>query len=120
MKKTLVVLLALMMVFAFATTAMAADEQYVPYNDIADQDVEIQTAIERLTILGALKGYDAEGTRFAPSQLITREEFATIGVRIAGMEDQVALMLLWLLHLKMLKKAVGAKVTSMQLMLTAS
>ena len=46
MKKTLVVLLALMMVFAFATTAMAADEQYVPYNDIADQDVEIQTAIE--------------------------------------------------------------------------
>ena len=91
MKKTLVVLLALMMVFAFAATAMAADEQYVPYNDIADQDVEIQTAIERLTILGALKGYDAEGTRFAPSQLITREEFATIGVRIAGMEDQVAL-----------------------------
>ena len=91
MKKTLVVLLALMMVFAFAATAMAADEQYVPYNDIADQDVDIQTAIERLTILGALKGYDAEGTRFAPSQLITREEFATIGVRIAGMEDQVAL-----------------------------
>ena len=91
MKKTLVVLLALMMVFAFATTAMAADEQYVPYNDIADQDVEIQTAIERLTILGALTGYDTEGTRFAPSQLITREEFATIGVRIAGLEDQVAL-----------------------------
>lgn len=91
MKKTLVVLLALMMVFAFATTAMAADEQYVPYNDIADQDVEIQTAIERLTILGALTGYDTEGTKFAPSQLITREEFATIGVRIAGMEDQVAL-----------------------------
>ena len=91
MKKTLVVLLALMMIFAFATTAMAADEQYVPYNDIADQDVEIQTAIERLSILGALKGYDAEGTRFAPSQLITREEFATIGVRIAGLEDQVAL-----------------------------
>ena len=91
MKKTLVVLLALMMVFAFATTAMAADEQYVPYNDIADQDVEIQTAIERLTILGALTGYDTEGTKFAPSQLITREEFATIGVRIAGLEDQVAL-----------------------------
>lgn len=91
MKKTLVVLLALMMVFAFATTAMAADEQYVPYNDIADQDVEIQTAIERLTILGALTGYDTEGTKFAPAQLITREEFATIGVRIAGMEDQVAL-----------------------------
>ncbi len=91
MKKTLVVLLALMMVFAFATTAMAADEQYVPYNDIADQDVDIQTAIERLSILGALKGYDAEGTKFAPSQLITREEFATIGVRIAGLEDQVAL-----------------------------
>ena len=91
MKKTLVVLLALMMVFAFATTAMAADEQYVPYADIADQDVDIQTAIERLTILGALKGYDAEGTKYAPAQLITREEFATIGVRIAGLEDQVAL-----------------------------
>ena len=91
MKKTLVVLLALMMVFAFATTAMAADEQYVPYADIADQDVDIQTAIERLTILGALTGYDAEGTKFAPAQLITREEFATIGVRIAGLEDQVAL-----------------------------
>lgn len=91
MKKTLVVLLALMMVFAFATTAMAADEQYVPYADIADQDVDIQTAIERLTILGALTGYDAEGTKYAPAQLITREEFATIGVRIAGLEDQVAL-----------------------------
>ena len=91
MKKTLVVLLALMMVFAFATTAMAADEQYVPYNDIADQDQDIQTAIERLSILGALKGYDAEGTKYAPSQLITREEFATIGVRMAGLEDQVAL-----------------------------
>ena len=91
MKKTLVVLLALMMVFAFATTAMAADKQYVPYADIADQDVDIQTAIERLTILGALKGYDAEGTKYAPAQLITREEFATIGVRIAGLEDQVAL-----------------------------
>ena len=91
MKKTLVVLLALMMVFAFATTAMATDEQYVPYADIADQDVDIQTAIERLTILGALTGYDAEGTKYAPAQLITREEFATIGVRIAGLEDQVAL-----------------------------
>jgi len=91
MKKTLVVLLALVMVFAFATTAMAADTQYVPYGDIATQDADTQTAIERLSILGALKGYNAEGTIYAPANLITREEFATIGVRIAGLEDQVAL-----------------------------
>jgi hypothetical protein len=91
MKKTLVVLLALVMVFAFAATAMADDTQYVPYGDIADQDSDIQTAIERLSVLGALKGYDAAGTLFAPDQLITREEFATIGVRVAGLEDQVAL-----------------------------
>jgi hypothetical protein len=91
MKKTLVVLLALVMIFAFAATAMADDTQYVPYGDIADQDSDIQTAIERLSVLGALKGYDAEGTVFAPDQLITREEFATVGVRVAGLEDQVAL-----------------------------
>ncbi len=91
MKKTLVVLLAMVLIFAFAATAMAADTQYTPYGDIDKESAEIQTAIERLSVLGALKGYDAEGTKFAPAQLITREEFATIGVRIAGLEDQVAL-----------------------------
>lgn len=91
MKKTLVVLLAMVLIFAFAATAMAADTQYTPYGDIDKETAEIQTAIERLSVLGALKGYDAEGTKFAPAQLITREEFATIGVRIAGLEDQVAL-----------------------------
>ncbi len=92
MKKTLVVLLALVMVFAFAATAMAADKQYVPYADIQDmENVGIQTAIERLSVLGALKGYDAAGTTFAPNQLITREEFATVAVRLAGLEDQVEL-----------------------------
>ena len=35
MKKTLVVLSRADDGLAFATTAMAADEQYVPYNDIA-------------------------------------------------------------------------------------
>jgi hypothetical protein len=91
MKKTLVILLALVMVFAFASTALAADTQYTPYTDIAAQDSDTQTAIERLSVLGALKGYNAEGTIFAPGNNITREEFATIGVRIAGLEDQVAL-----------------------------
>lgn len=92
MKKTLVVLLALVMVFALASTAMAADTQYEPYADIVDMDnADHQTAIERLSVLGALKGYNAEGTVFAPNQLITREEFATVAVRLAGLEDQVAL-----------------------------
>ena len=91
MKKALVVLLALVMVMAFASTAMAADTQYVPYTDISTQSDEIQTAVDRLSVLGALKGYNADGTIFAPDKLITREEFATIGVRVAGLEDQVAL-----------------------------
>jgi len=91
MKKTLVVLLALMMIFAFASIAQAADTQYVPYTDISNQSGDIQTAIDRLSVLGALKGYDATGTIFAPSQLITREEFAAVAVRVAGLDDQVSL-----------------------------
>lgn len=91
MKKTLVVLLALVMVFALATTAMAADEQYVAYPDIADIDADLQTAIERLSILGVLNGYNIEGTVFAPNQLITREEFAKVAVYAAGLEDQIAI-----------------------------
>ena len=91
MKKALVVLLAIVMVFAFAATAMAADTQYEPYGDISGETQDIQSAIERLTILGALKGYNDEGTVYGPAQNITREEFATIGVRIAGLESSVDL-----------------------------
>lgn len=91
MKKTLVILLALVLVFAFASTAMAEDVQYKVFGDVTGQTPEIQTAVERLAIFGAIKGYDESGTTYGGERNITREEYATILVRVAGLEDQLAL-----------------------------
>ena len=61
MKKTLVVLLALVMVLAFAATALAdnpgvGDEQIASYTDLADTKDEWASAIYKLTALGVLQG----------------------------------------------------------------
>lgn len=76
MKKFVVVLLALALVFGLATTAMAADtEVYFP--DVDDQSEVAQIAIYRLATLGVLEGYAEDGT-FRPNGNITRAEFAKI------------------------------------------
>lgn len=76
MKKFLVVLLACVMVFAFASTALAADTQ-LHFPDVADQSDVAQTAIYRLASLDVLAGYAEDGT-FRPNGNITRAEFAKI------------------------------------------
>ncbi|MCR4963988.1 MAG: S-layer homology domain-containing protein [Firmicutes bacterium] len=75
MKKFVVVLLALALVFGLATTAMAADTQ-VSFPDVSNQSKAAQTGIYRLATLGVLEGYE-DGT-FRPSGNITRAEFAKI------------------------------------------
>lgn len=76
MKKFLVVLMACVMVFAFASTALAADTQ-LHFPDVADQSDVAQTAIYRLASLDVLAGYAEDGT-FRPNGNITRAEFAKI------------------------------------------
>ncbi len=76
MKKFVVVLLALALVFGLATTAMAADTQ-VSFPDVADQNEAAQSSIYRLATLGVLEGYAEDGT-FRPAGNITRAEFAKI------------------------------------------
>ena len=56
MKKFLVVLLALAMVFGLGSVAFAADTQIADYADLAGVPAEQQAAIYRLTALGVLAG----------------------------------------------------------------
>ena len=60
MKKFLVVLLAMAMIFAFATTAFAADKAIPDYSDVK-ADSEFAGDIYRLTALGVLEGNNTDG-----------------------------------------------------------
>lgn len=88
MKKYLVVLLALAMVFAFATTAFAADEVIPDYTDVK-ADTEYANDIYRLTALGVLQGNNGWGGAYRPTEYLTRAEFAKIAVYMFGAEDTV-------------------------------
>ena len=83
MKKLLVVLLALVMVIAMATSAMA-------FTDTDDLSTVEQDAIYRLYALGVLNGY-SDGTFGADNQ-ITRAEFAKIACIVGGFGDVSDLM----------------------------
>lgn len=78
MKKSLVFLLALVMVFAFATSAFA-----VEYSDISDQSQLVQDAIYKLSALNIVQGYE-DGT-WQPDANITRAEFAKIACLAGAM-----------------------------------
>lgn len=80
MKKLLVVLLALAMVFGLATSAIAAE-----YSDVSELDADAQDAIYRLSALDVLAGYPNGG--FQPNANITRAEFAKIAVLISNLGD---------------------------------
>ncbi len=80
MKKALVVLLAVAMIFCFAATAMAAT-----YTDMADQTDAAKDAVAFNSALGIIGGYP-DGT-FGPAKNITRAEFAKIAVNAAGLAD---------------------------------
>ncbi len=85
MKKKLVVLLAVVMMFAFAASAYAVD-----FTDLSEQPVTVQDAVAKTTALGIIEGY-SDGT-FGPEQNITRAEFAKIAVTAAGAKDTAAML----------------------------
>ena len=89
MKKYLVVLLALAMVFAFASTAFAADTAIPEYSDV-DEDTAYAEDIYRLTALGVLQGSEGWGHAYRPTESLTRAEFAKIVIYLYGAEDKVA------------------------------
>jgi len=78
MKKLLIVLLALAMVFGLATTAFA-------YTDQANQDSAAVDSSYYLTALGVVNGYP-DGS-YGYDKTITRAEFAKIACGIAGLTD---------------------------------
>ena len=89
MKKFLVVLLALAMVFAIATTAMAADKVIPDYND-TKTSTEYANDIYRLTALGVLEGNTGWGGAYRPADKLTRAEFAKIACFMFGKQDYKA------------------------------
>lgn len=80
MKKALVILLAVAMMFCFSATAFAAQ-----FNDIDDCSAAGQDAISKVTALGIVEGYDDGG--YHPDEAITRAEFAKMAVIAAGLGD---------------------------------
>jgi len=78
MKKSLVLILALALVFCFATTALASTD----FSDIGDQTQDVQDAIYKLAALGMVNGYE-DGT-WRPGDQITRAEFAKIACLAGG------------------------------------
>ena len=78
MKKFLVVMLAIAMIFTFASTALAADEQLKDFTDIADQTQAAKDAIMKLAVLGVLEGNEGIGGPYRPTENLTRAEFAKI------------------------------------------
>ena len=88
MKKFLVVLLALAMVFAIATTAMAADKAIPDYNDTTTS-TEYANDIYRLTALGVLCGNTGWGGAYRPADYMTRAEFAKIVCYLYGKQGYV-------------------------------
>ena len=88
MKKFLVVLLALAMVFAIATTAMAKDTAIPDYNDTTTS-TEYANDVYRLTALGVLCGNTGWGGAYRPEDFMTRAEFAKIVCYLYGKQDYV-------------------------------
>lgn len=80
MKKALVILLAVAMMFCFSATAFAAN-----FNDTADCSKEAQNAINKVAALGIVAGYEDGG--YHPGDSITRAEFAKMADVTAGLED---------------------------------
>ena len=80
MKKALVVLLSVAMMFCFSATAFAAQ-----FNDTDDCSKVAQDAINKVTALGITVGYEDGG--FHPSDTITRAEFAKMADIAAGLEN---------------------------------
>ena len=88
MKKFLVVLLALAMILAIASTAMAADTKIPDYND-TKTSTEYANDIYRLTALGVLEGNTGWGGAYRPADNLTRAEFAKIACFMFGKQSQV-------------------------------
>ena len=80
MKKALIVLLAVAMIFAFGATAMAAS-----YTDMDAQSAAGKDAVNFMSALDIIAGYP-DGT-YGPERNITRAEFAKIAVNAAGLAD---------------------------------
>ncbi len=91
MKKLLVVLIAIVMIFGFATTALAADTLNSAYPDFSGQDQTVQDAFMKLTALDVFDGY-LDGT-IRPNSNITRAEFAKITCVLAGMQDSANILI---------------------------
>lgn len=85
MKKKLVVLLAVVMMFAFSASAYAAT-----FTDVSERPVVEQDAIKKAVALGIIEGYE-DGT-FGPDKTITRAEFAKIAVTAAGAKETATML----------------------------
>lgn len=85
MKKFLVVLVACAMIFAFASTALAA-EQIPEFSDLSDQSQAVVTAVEKLAILGVLEGDAGLDGPYRPTENVTRGEFAKIVCYLAAVQ----------------------------------
>ena len=85
MKKKLVVLLAVVMMFAFSASAYAAT-----FSDVSERSVTEQDAIAKAVALGIIEGYE-DGT-FGPDKTITRAEFAKIAVTAAGAKETATML----------------------------
>ncbi len=85
MKKKLVVLLAVVMMFAFSASAYAAT-----FSDVSERSVTEQDAIKKAVALGIIEGYE-DGT-FGPDKTITRAEFAKIAVTAAGAKETATML----------------------------
>jgi hypothetical protein len=85
MKKKLVVLLAVVMMFAFSASAYAAT-----FSDLSDQPTTVQDSVAKTVALGIIEGY-SDGT-FGPDQNITRSEFAKIAVTAAGAKETATIL----------------------------
>lgn len=79
MKKLLVVLLAVAMLFTFSVTALAVDA----FPDLADQSQAVKDAFGLMKALGVVEGYE-DGTVRAAAD-ITRAEFSKMACVVAGM-----------------------------------
>jgi len=90
MKKLLVVLLAVVLVFGFAATAMAADTLSTSYPDISAKDQTVKDAFMKLSALDVFGGYP-DGT-IRPDANITRAEFAKIACVVSGMAESADIL----------------------------
>ena len=91
MKKLLVVLLAVAMIFAFGATAMAADTEIPDYSDLSSMTEAGQIATMRLTALGVLDGQNGWGGTILGKNNITRAELSKVALYLTNNEDAYAL-----------------------------